>query len=623
MITQYEKRKKGYEKVAYPHSSLEPILKDTYGLPVYQEQVMYILHMAGIPWKTVDYVRKIISKSQGIEQMLKFREMYVKGCLEKGLLSEEEANKVFDIIAHFGSYGFNKSHCVAYSMLTYYTAWLKRYYPKEYFCAYLMHRGEEELVLRELKRLGISVKFPHVNVSDVSWSMKNKEIVCGLSAIKGLGEKISSKIVEERKRRGEYTSIEDFVRRTGVGKTVLELLSKAGALDGLLPEDMDTSLFGNANPDAPRVSEKEKLSNIVEVMPFLRMLDVFGGYRKFVEYLKSLWSTVGGRITKSVEVDASNLFQEKLYLFGQMGTVKYGYRENIREAAIAGTADNLGAAYAYLTDDDGHIMVVIPEEEVLNNQEYIAGLCGKVVVVESFQKYHRSNVVSTKIWKMEEVSKGNISGLPINFFQEVGTGVVNALKELKCISRCSAVGNYVPIEVGKYRIMIVGEAPGNEENKTGRPFVGRAGKLLFDALSNYGLAREMFCISNVMKCLPSVSGKITSQNDVNKCFSSFLKREIEIIQPTVILCLGGTFAKLLGKKNITSCAGAVGWNENVGCFVVYCLHPASVLYHRENEKMFLLGIENFARLLCKEELVKIETNETDVKAEEQEYEYEE
>jgi DNA polymerase len=451
--------------------------------------------------------------------------------------------------------------------------------------------------------------------------MKNKEIVCGLSAIKGLGEKISSKIVEEREKRGEYTSIEDFVKRTGVGKSVLEFLSKAGALDGLLPEGMNTSLFGNTSPDVPRVSEKEKLSDIVEVMPFLQLLDVFGGYRKLVEYLKNIWSAEGGRITKSVEVDASNPFQEKLYLFGQLGVIKYGYRENVREM-IAGTADNLGAAYAYLTDDDGHIMVVIPEEEVLNNQEYIASLSGKVIIVESFQKYHRSNVVSTKIWKMEEVSKGNISGLPINLFQKVDAGVMDALKELKCINRCSAAGNYVPTEVGKYRIMIVGEAPGNEENKTGRPFVGRAGKLLFDALSNYGLVREMFCISNVMKCLPSASGKITSQNDVNKCFSNFLKREIEIIQPAVMLCLGGTFAKLLGKKNITSCVGAVEWNENVGCFVVYCLHPASVLYHRENEKMFLLGIENFARLLCKEELIKVKAGETDAKVEEQEYEYE-
>jgi uracil-DNA glycosylase family 4 len=596
-------------------------LKDTYGLPVYQEQVMYILHMAGIPWKTVDYVRKIISKSQGVEQMLKFREMYVKGCLEKRLLNEEEANKVFDIIAHFGSYGFNKSHCVAYSMLTYYTAWLKKYYPKEYFCAYLMHRGEEELVLRELKKLGVSVKLPHVNVSGVSWSMKNGEIVCGLSVIKGLGEKISSKIVEERKSRGEYTSIENFTRRAGVGKSVLELLSKAGALDGLILEDTSAYLFGKTDPDVPKVSEKEKLSNIVEVMPFLQMLDVFGGYRRLVEHLKSIWSAEDGRITKSVEVDASNPFQEKLYLFGQLGAIKYGYRENVRE--VAGTADNLGAAYVYLTDDDGHIMVVIPEEEVLNNQEYVASLGGKVVIVESFQKRRRSNVVSTKIWKMEEVSKGNISGLPVNFFQEVGAGIMNALKELKCISRCSAVGNYVPIEVGKYRIMIAGEAPGTEEDKVGRPFVGRAGKLLFDALGSYGLVREIFCISNVMKCLPSATGKIASQSDASKCFSNFLKREIEIVKPTVILCLGGTFAKLLGKKNITSCAGTVEWNENVGCFVVYCLHPASVLYHRENEKMFLLGIENFARLLCKEELIKVEAGEMYAdKSEEQEYEYE-
>ena len=620
MITQYERRKRGYEEVVYPHTLLKPILKDTYGLPIYQEQVMYILHMAGIPWKTVDYVRKIISKSQGVEQMLKFREMYVKGCLERGLLNEEDANKVFDIIAHFGSYGFNKSHCVAYSMLTYYTAWLKKYYPREYFCAYLIHRGEEELVLRELKKLGTSIKLPHVNVSDVSWSMKNKEIVCGLSAIKGLGERTSSKIVEERKRRGEYTSIEDFAKRAGVGKSVLELLSKAGALDGLLPEDMNASLFEEVNSNIPKISEKEKLSKAVEVMPFLQMLDVFGGYRRLVEYLKNIWSTEGGRITKSVEVDASKPFQEKLYLFGQLGAIKYGYRENVRD--VAGTADNLGAAYVYLTDDDGHIMVVIPEDEVLNNQGYVASLGGRVVIVESFQKRRRSNVVSTKIRKMEDVSKGDVSGLPVDFFKKVYADIMSALKELKCVNKCSAVGNYVPIEVGTYKIMIVGEAPGTEENKVGRPFVGRAGKLLFDSLSNYGLTREMFCISNAMKCLPSATGKISSQNDVSKCFSNLLKREIEIIQPTVILCLGGTFAKLLGKKNITSCAGTVEWNENVGCFVVYCLHPASVLYHRENEKMFLLGVENFARLLCKEELIKVETGETDVKAEEQEYEYE-
>ncbi|MGI6208687.1 MAG: DNA polymerase III subunit alpha, partial [Anaerolineae bacterium] len=228
----------GRKQPSYVHPSLEPILGDTYGVCVYQEQIIRILtDLAGYEPGEADQVRRAVSKKKQAD-LIKHRGGFIQGAMKHGGLTEEAANQVFDAFEFFANYGFNKAHAADYAAIVCQTAYLKAHYPVEYMTASLtIERGNSEKVaglIAECRRLGIEVLPPCVNHSAVEFTIEGDSIRFGMGAIKNVGEAAIELILQARQEGGPFTSLDDFASRVDlrqVNKRVLECLIRAGALD--------------------------------------------------------------------------------------------------------------------------------------------------------------------------------------------------------------------------------------------------------------------------------------------------------------------------------------------------------------------------------------------------------
>ncbi len=239
MLDSFIERKHGREKIEYTFDTMEPILKNTYGVIVYQEQVMQIVQtVGGFSLGYSDIIRRSMGKKK---DMSVYNDEFATGAQKQGL-DYAAASKLFDIIEKFAGYGFNKSHSAAYAMITFQTAWLKTYYPNEFMAALLTSdKDNTDKVVRyidETKRMGIELSPPDICDSQLEFSAITKEtreiILFGLGAIKGVGEAAVYSILETRKEGGDFTSVEDFVNRiepSKVNKRVVESIIKAGGFD--------------------------------------------------------------------------------------------------------------------------------------------------------------------------------------------------------------------------------------------------------------------------------------------------------------------------------------------------------------------------------------------------------
>jgi len=206
----YINRKHGNEAVDYMHTIMKPFTENTYGVIIYQEQVMQAcVHLGGMTWAEADKVRKIIGKKKDAKEFDQFKDRFVAGASEH--ISKKKAEALWhDFEAHAG-YSFNRSHAVAYSMLSYYTAWLKFYYPLEFMFSILKNENDKDArteYLIESKRLGLKVLLPHVNESDLYFSLQKDAIRFGLADIKFISDNIANKIIEKR----PYKDYDEFIR---------------------------------------------------------------------------------------------------------------------------------------------------------------------------------------------------------------------------------------------------------------------------------------------------------------------------------------------------------------------------------------------------------------------------
>ena len=232
-------RKHGETAVTYPHPLLEPVLSPTYGVIVYQEQVMQIAQvLAGYTLGGADMLRRAMGKKKP-EEMAKERAKFEAGCAERQI-DPQTATSIFDLMEKFAEYGFNKSHSAAYALVAYQTAWLKVHYPAEFMAAVLssdMDKTDKVVTfLAECRVMKLDVALPHVNRSSYAFEADTpRSIVYGLGAIKGMGRQACEAIVEARSK-GEFTSLYDLCSRVEVlrrNRRSLETLIAAGALDGL------------------------------------------------------------------------------------------------------------------------------------------------------------------------------------------------------------------------------------------------------------------------------------------------------------------------------------------------------------------------------------------------------
>jgi len=248
-IPRYIKNKLHPDNVEYTHPALEPILNVTYGCMVYQEQVMQIVReLAGYSLGRADLVRRAMGKKK-LDVMAKEREYFIygqtdeqgniviPGCVRNGI-DEVSANKIFDEMAEFAKYAFNKSHAAAYSVVSYQTAYLKKYYPEEFMAAtlnsFLGNLDKVPEYIDECKRLGIEILKPNINKSFTKFTVDNKKIRFGMGSVKNVGIAAVDAIVAEREKNGPFESFTDFCERIqneAVNKKCIECLIKAGAFD--------------------------------------------------------------------------------------------------------------------------------------------------------------------------------------------------------------------------------------------------------------------------------------------------------------------------------------------------------------------------------------------------------
>ena len=238
MVEDFIDRRHGKKEVTYLHPILEPILKDTFGVILYQEQVMQIASaMGGFSLGQADLMRRAMGKKK--ESVLKAqRESFVAGAIGNGI-SENIANEVFDLLVYFAGYGFNKSHSAAYAYIAYQTAYLKAHYFPEFMAAtmtsFMQNMDKLTYYINSCKKHNVKVLGPDVNYSEHSFAVQGDAIRFGLGGIKHVGENAIYKLIQERERNGLYTSIIDFCRRVDskvVNKRLLESLIRCGAMDG-------------------------------------------------------------------------------------------------------------------------------------------------------------------------------------------------------------------------------------------------------------------------------------------------------------------------------------------------------------------------------------------------------
>jgi DNA polymerase-3 subunit alpha len=245
LIPDFIERKHGRAQVSYPHPALEPVLAPTYGVIVYQEQVMQIAQvLAGYSLGGADLLRRAMGKKK-VEEMAKERAKFEAGASERGV-DPRQASSIFDLMEKFAGYGFNKSHAAAYALVSYQTAWLKAHYPAEFMAAVLssdMDSTDKVVAfLDEARAIGLTVLPPDVNASSYMFEAIHAEhgpaktIRYGLGAVKGVGRGACEAIAEERARNGTFASLLEFCKRVDSSKLnrrALEALVNAGALDAL------------------------------------------------------------------------------------------------------------------------------------------------------------------------------------------------------------------------------------------------------------------------------------------------------------------------------------------------------------------------------------------------------
>ena len=280
MVDDFIKRKNGLEEIAYPHKNLEIILKETYGVILYQEQVMKIAsYMANYSLGESDLLRRAMGK-KNFAIMRENREKFVNRSVENGY-TREKAEEIFELIDKFAGYGFNKSHSVAYAMVSYWTAYLKANYPLFYYAAIMtseiFEAGDITEYFYDAKEHGVKVYSPNVNYPSSYFTIKDQGIAYSLAAIKNIGLIIAKKITEDFETKGKYSTIEDFVlrnKKNGISKKHLETFILSGALD---------ELKGN---------RKEKFLSIDKVFDYaakkseideIQQMNLFGGAARVID----------------------------------------------------------------------------------------------------------------------------------------------------------------------------------------------------------------------------------------------------------------------------------------------------------------------------------------------------
>jgi len=483
MTAQYIDRKNNKTQWEKLHKKYENIVKDTFGIIIYQEQIMEVINkVAGLPYATADKIRKVISKIRGAKGFKPYEESFVKGCLEQKTFNEKQAREFWAVLQEHARYSFNKSHSVEYAILSYWTAWCKFYFPYEFICSCLTYGSEakKEEIIEEAYRLGLTIVPPRIGISDpVKWQIKDQKLYVPFIEIKGIGEKTAYKCGD---------------------------ISK--------PQTQEPK---SNKKTAPKLSGFFKPKNVDE--------------------------------ENIVPANKKGKTEKILFEIGAYGNKPSGDIQSYFSFRIGNGVTN-------------------------NNQKLIALVKNK----------DEEGILELKV---KPVTKEPI-------IQE------NSFVAKKGLTRChdcelrEQCDKPVPASAGIFNIAIVGDAPGKKDNDKGVGFVGRSGDLVWTELGRYDLVRDNFHITNCCHCFPYKT-KTPTQKEIETCTEKWLFSELQEIGCRLILAFGNScITAFTGKKGgIASLNGKTEWNEKVGAWICWCIHPSSVLRDPAKMPEFKKGIANF------------------------------
>jgi DNA polymerase-3 subunit alpha len=460
----YIERKNGRKRITYPHPSAEPFLKETYGVIVYQEQVMQLsVALSGFTKGGADKLRKAMGKKNAAD-MATMGAAFVTGAVQRSGMAQEAAAVLWDQIQQFAGYAFNKSHSAAYSVVTYQTAWLKTHYPVHFMAALLSSEvGNPENIVNYIqaaKRMGIKVLPPDLNESGENFSVRGGKIRFGLLAVRGLGEAAIAEIIAARKKGGAFKSMLDFCNRVDlrrVTKKSMDMLIRGGALDftgcprAALAASLQTtadaaarsqksrsvgqhSLFGDVQqddvtiPDIGEWDEKDRLSAEKEALGF------YVSGHPMEKYAAELRRYVSASISE---------------LEGMQGPAEVTLGGVVARLDVKTTKSGQGKmAVAAVEDLTGQAEVVIPPqvfggaEAVLRGFEPVCLRCflspeqnedeQEDEQAEGGQrKFKRTRLRAMQVLSMGDIRKNTVTGVTIKIsMDELAGGGIQTLKKL-------------------------------------------------------------------------------------------------------------------------------------------------------------------------------------------------
>ena len=462
-IPKYCNVKKGLEEPDYLHPKLEPILKETYGIIVYQEQVMQIAQvLSGYSLGEADLLRRAMGKKIK-EEMDRQKARFVEGAVERGI-ERAQAETIFDLVAKFASYGFNKSHAACYAIVAWQTAWLKANHPVEFLAASMTYdMGNTDKLsqfAREAARLGIEIVMPDVNRTHVRFEVEDGRIVYTLSALKNVGQAAVEHLVQVREQGGPFRSLADFARRIDphiINRRALEAMARAGAFDSLNPnraqvlaavdamldlaqrakEERETgqeSLFGLAPPAAGEGTAAEELP-LPEVAPWPGMQKLEEEYAAVGFYLSGHPLDDYMETLTRIGVMPYASFREKVLREGQFAARLAGCVTMKRERRAK--SGNM-FAFVGLSDPSGQYEAVCFSEVLNAARELLEPGQAVVVTVEGVRDGEEVRLRLSGVESLEEKAARIAAGLKI--FVEDG----------RCIRQFPALlknGGRAPVQV--------------------------------------------------------------------------------------------------------------------------------------------------------------------------------
>jgi len=515
----------------YGSEAYRRVTKNTYGFIIYQEQLLKVFTEFGFTYSEADKIRKICSKKKGKSEIVKYKKRFVEYAVKNAGMKKSDASDLFDTLENFAEYAFNLAHATEYAMIGYWTAYLKCHYYDEYMQSLLTYGSEHNRQEYIDELMSRGYKFRNVNIN-------------------------RSSAIDWVVLDGEVYL--PFISILGIGEKAARVLEQARNLHG-------------------EISTPEQL---FQVVPDRKAVN-----KRIVNLL----------------IDAG-AFDDNSKIKKEMLKVKITFAEEVLDLYRRWlSSNNAGLVKVQKKLKDGKKVIVNFVEDDLNENVFVnvkhdtyASIAEGDLYYAGFSGKNMLGIATTEQMRKLELDS---TGANIQVISGIEDASVVRRKIKKC-SRCQLRSECREPVAGEYNsnILLVGEAPGRDEDRYGKPFVGKAGQLLFKVLGKYGVERSDVSIINTVKCWPSKT-KTPDSEHVKACKSHFV-REIKHIEPVIILSLGSIASKVLSDNDsfkITENAGTCEYNDKIGAWVMYCLHPSHVLrgYEKDRVKLFTETIRSF------------------------------